>query len=212
MNDVFNAPTAAGPTPEREPDYEAFADLAERLHRLQAADCRPQLGDRGAREAPARTQSPLLGAPAADPPSPLAADVAAVRRHLDLQPGRHDFELTAFPFERRRDEVGMRCRSLLGVLYFLSQSVELPPPDVEAGLVTVTEDGRGTAFDWSKVTGKVMAIHSQKDRPDNAYVAVPYRGWWFYIADDDQRSKATFSLLNILFSLQSATGKGNRPS
>src|SRR6516165_1973226 len=29
VNDVFNAPTAGGPTPSRKPDYEAFATLAE---------------------------------------------------------------------------------------------------------------------------------------------------------------------------------------
>lgn len=56
-----------------------------------------------------------------------------------------------------------------------------------------------------------MAIHSQKERPQRAYVAVQYRGSWFYIADADARSKATFSLVNILFSLQSATGKGKSP-
>jgi len=85
--------------------------------------------------------------------------------------------------------------------------VEPPLPDVQAGVVTVTE----RPFDWSKVTGKVMAIHSQEKRPDRAYVAVQYRGWWFYIADDDQSSKATFSLVSILFSLQSETGKGKSP-
>jgi hypothetical protein len=37
LNDVFNAPTASGPTPEGKPDYERFADLAERLHRLHDA-------------------------------------------------------------------------------------------------------------------------------------------------------------------------------
>jgi hypothetical protein len=37
MNDVFNAPTATGPTPERKPDYEAFGDLAERFQRLRLA-------------------------------------------------------------------------------------------------------------------------------------------------------------------------------
>ena len=42
-------------------------------------------------------------------------------------------------------------------------------------------------------------------------VAVQHRGWWFYIADDDQSSKATFSLLNILYSLQQATGQGKSP-
>jgi hypothetical protein len=108
-------------------------------------------------------------------------------------------------------EVGLRCRSLLGVLYFLSAAVEPPAPDVEAGLVTVTRDDDGQPFDWKKVMRKVMAIHSQEGRPTNAYVAVQHRGSWFYVADDDQNSKATFSLLNILFSLQSATGKGKSP-
>ena len=61
------------------------------------------------------------------------------------------------------------------------------------------------------MTGKVMTIHSQEEEPQRAYLAVQHRGWWFYIADDDQTSKTTFSLLNILFSLQSASGKGKSP-
>jgi len=212
INDVFNAPTATGPTPEREPDYEAFADLADRFHRLQLAGL---IGlnwemKEHEKDPPGRNPHFWVRQPA-DPKSHLAADVAAVRRDLDLAPGRDDFQLTAFPFERQRTEVGVRCRSLLGVLYFLSQSVELPTPDVQAGLATVTLDDHGRPFDWSKVTGRVMAIHSQKERPEKAYVAVRYRGSWFYIADNDQRSKATFSLLNILFSLQAATGKDESP-
>ena len=37
VNDLFNAPTATGPTPEHPPDYEAFADFATRFHRLYEA-------------------------------------------------------------------------------------------------------------------------------------------------------------------------------
>jgi hypothetical protein len=212
INDVFNAPTATGPTPEHEPDYEAFAHLADRFHRLQLAGL---IGlnwemKEHEKDPPGRNPHFWVRQPA-NLKSHLAADVAAVRRDLDLAPGRDDFQLTAFPFERQRTEVGMRCRSLLGVLYFLSQSVELPAPDVQAGLATVTLDDHGRPFDWSKVTGRVMTIHSQKERPEKAYVAVRYRGSWFYIADDDPRSKATFSLLNILFSLQAATGKNESP-
>jgi hypothetical protein len=212
VNDVFNAHTAGGPTPERRPDYEAFADLAERLQRLRLAGLFGLNWEMKEHEAqpPGRNPRFWVHAPA-DPSSPLAADVAAVRRQLGLQPGRDEFTLTAFPFGRQPTEVGMRCRSLLGVLYFLSQSVEPPAPDVRAGLVTVTKDDNGQPFDWSKVTSKVMTIHSQKERPRNAYIAVQHRGWWFYIADDDKSSKTTFSLLNILFSLQAATGKGKAP-
>lgn len=104
----------------------------------------------------------------ADPRSPLAADVAAVRRALGLEPGRDEFVLTAFPYDRQSTEVGVRCRSLLSVLYALSQSVEVPLPDVQAGLVTVTEDPDGRPFDWSKVMRRVMTVHSQEGRPNNA--------------------------------------------
>src|SRR5262252_6362480 len=224
VNDVVNAPTAGGPTPARKPDFEAFADLAERMERLREArlegvnwvqkkpETEPPTPDKNKPEtkAPGRELVFWIHQPA-DPRSPLAADVAAVRRALDLEPGRDEFVLTAFPYKRKPFEVGMRCRSLLGVLYFLSQSVEVPVQDVHAGRVTVTEDRFGQPFDWSQITRKVMTIHSQQSRPENAYVAVQHRGSWFYIADDDHTSKATWSLLNILFALQSASAQGKSP-
>ena len=157
VNDVFNAPTAGGPTPERTPDYEAFADFAARLQRLRLAGLVGLNWEPKEHETDPPGRNPHFWLhPPADPHSPLAADVAAVRHDLGLEPGKDDFRLTAFPFQRQPTEVGLRCRSLLGVLYFLSQAVEVPAPDVQAGLVTVTEDGRGRPFDWSRVTGKVM--------------------------------------------------------
>jgi hypothetical protein len=212
MNDVVNAPTATGPTPEDPPEYEAFAAVASRLQRLRLAGLFGLNWEmrENEKQPPGRNPRFWLHMPA-DPRSPLAADVTAVRRELGLAPDVDEFQLTAFPFKRRRNEVGLRCRSLLAVLYFLSTSVEVPPADVAAGLATVTKDDQGRPFDWSLVTKKVMTIHSSRDRPEAAYLAVQHRGWWFYLADDDQTSKATFSLVNILFSLQSTSGKGKSP-
>ena len=213
INNVVNAPTATGPTPQREPNYEAFRDLAVRLRRLQAAGLFGLDWDMQRTEkVPAGHFSHFWLHMPADASSPLAADVAQVRRLLELEPGRENFQLTAFPFDRQPGEVGLRCRSLLGVLYFLSEAVEPPVPHVQAGLVTVTKDDNGQPFDWSKVTSGILSIHSQLVPPGNAAVAVQHRGWWFYIADDDPNSKATFSLLNILFGLQSASGKGKSPA
>ena len=45
-------------------------------------------------------------------------------------------------------------------------------------------------------------MRSSTSRPANAFVAVPYRGAWFYIADNDLESKSTFMLLTQLFNLQ----------
>ncbi len=212
VNDLFNAPTATGPTPESKPDYEQFTDFVERFQRLRDAHLIGLNWERqeNEKDPPGRDPHFWILSPQ-DPASPLAADVEAVRRQLGLESGREDFRLTGFPFRRAPDEVGMRCRSLLAILYFLASAVEPPAGDVEAGLVTITRDASGRPFDWQDLSGRLMTIHSQEDRPENAYVAVPYRGAWFYIADADRSSKATFSLVNILFSLQSATGKGKSP-
>ena len=147
----------------------------------------------------------------ADTNSPLAADVLAVREALQLAPGRDDFSLNAFPFKRQPDEVGIRCRSLMSILYFLSTAVEVPPPHLADGLVTVTRDEQGKPFDWKQLSGRVLTIRSQPDRPAHAAVAVKHRGWWFYIADNDPNSKITFTLLNTLFELQATTGSGKSP-
>jgi len=212
INNVFNAPTATGPTPEIPPNYQTFLKLAENLRHLQTAGLvglNWEMRD-DEKQPPGRNPRFWVRRPA-DTNSPLATDEALVRRDLELDPALQSFRLTAFPFERRPDEIGIRCRSLLGVLYYLSQSVEVPVPHRAAGLVSITRDEHGELFDWSQVTGMVMTIRSQKERPTTAAVAVKYRDWWFYLADNDQNSKATFSLLNILFSLQSASASGKSP-
>src|SRR5262249_20567510 len=208
------------------PSFEAVANRAERMERLREArlegvnwvqkkpETQPPAPGQNKPEtkAPGRELVFWIHQPA-DPRSPLAADVAAVRRALDLEPGRAEFVLTEFPYRRQPSEVGVDSRSLLGVLYFLSQSVEVPAQDVQAGPATVTHDDLGQPFHRSRTTRTIMTIHSQEKQPATAYVAVQHRGWWFYIADADHTSKATWSFLTILFALQSASAHGKgRPS
>jgi hypothetical protein len=212
MNNVLNSPETAGPTPQHAPDYARFAKLAEQLQRLAQARLAGSNWERQGRETNAPGGKPLFWIrKPTDPNSPLASDVASVRQALELPDEDTEFQLTAFPFKRKPQEVGIRCRSLLGVLFFLSTAVEPPAPHVKAGLLTITKDEDGRPFDWSTFTGKVMTIHSSKERPADAAVAVPYRGWWFYLADNDQNSKITFNLLNILFQLQATTASGKSP-
>jgi hypothetical protein len=47
------------------------------------------------------------------------------------------------------------------------------------------------------VTRGLFAVHVCKGHkpPANAYIAVKYRGYWYYVDDSDQASKATLSLV-----------------
>ncbi len=50
----------------------------------------------------------------------------------------------------------------------------------------------------------LISMQVSEDMPADAFVAVFYRNRWHSIADGDARSKLFFTLLGVLFSLQSA--------
>ncbi len=212
INDLYNAISVTGPTPRHKPAYEPFLEFTEHFRDLQKAGLLGLDWERKGHEtnAPARDPQLWIRMPA-DTNSPLAAEVRAVHHALGLPSDRAEFRLSAFPYGRQPAEVGIRCRSLMGILYFLSTAVEPPASHVAAGLVTLTQDENGQPFDWSKFTGTVLSIHSAKTKPAEAAVAIQHRGWWFYIADNDANSKITFSLLNTLFQLQATSGSGKSP-
>jgi hypothetical protein len=100
--------------------------------------------------------------------------------------------------------ITLRIRSFLQMVAYVAHGVHVPAEHVAAGLVTVTRNASGQTFDRRLVTDGFFRVHSIKndERPPNAHVAVPYRGYWFYIDERDQDTKATFSLMMDLFRLQ----------
>jgi len=148
-----------------------------------------------------------------------APNVGELVKLLGLAGGRHQYEITPGSDEAslagdprpRREKLSMETRSLMGILFYLSQGVEVPASHQEAGLVTVTRDTDGATFDWSQVTGDLLQIHSQRMAPRHAAVAIRYRGHWFYIDQTDLSSKSTFALLGQLFALQAGGGTSVAP-
>jgi hypothetical protein len=107
--------------------------------------------------------------------------------------------------------ISLVTRSLMGVLFYVSQGVVVPPEDQAAGRVTVTRAVDGAPFDWLEVTGDLLHVRASRTRPADAYVAIHYRGAWFYIADNDLGSKSTFALLTQLFALQGGEVRSSGP-
>ena len=131
------------------------------------------------------------------------ADYLEFTHLLKLDPDKLVYPVTVAARGGHANSINLRFRSLAGVMYFLSQSVQVPEADVAAGRVTVTQDEAGQVFDWQRVTEGVMRIKSSSQPPDNAAVAVNYRNSWFYIDDSDLDSKTTFALLGQVYQLQS---------
>ena len=130
---------------------------------------------------------------------------------LDLSPDTLEYKLALSSGDDNKTQLRLETRSFMGIMYFLSQSVEIPSSDVELGKVRVTLDEDGNAFSWDKITNELMRIKSASSKPSKAAATVEYRGSWFYIDDSDLQSKSTFQLLGQLFALQSKGGLSNAP-
>ena len=211
INNIRNAPRAAGPTPATAPQYKTFKRLTDLMRNLQIKD---GLDIRLEHPAPGGMEnrgSSRIVMRLAEQGEALPESRELVKL-LGLLPDKPFYVVHGHTIRPdRHDHIGIQTRSLMGVLYYLSQGVKVPPADIEAGKVTVTHTADGGVFDWDLVTGDLLRVHSQTAKPDKAAVSVEYRGHWFYIADSDLTSKTTFSLLHHLFALQSGDVQSTQP-
>jgi len=199
MNDVGNAQGANGPTPARAPPYEEFKRLSYLLR---------QLGLEGLYTGAIYNNQPVL---VFEPEALDHVQYQELTQTLGLDPARLVFPVIVAARSSENNSINLRFRSFSGVMYFLSQSVQVPEADIIAGRVTVTRDAAGQPFDWQQVTEGILTIRSSAAAPDNAAVAINYRDSWFYIDDSDLDSKSTFSLLSQVYQLQAGDAKSVVP-
>jgi hypothetical protein len=142
-------------------------------------------------------------------------ELAELDSLLNLVPGRRRYEIVTaargnsdpakFPVPPG-NEVCIVPRSSAQVLFYLGSGIELPPEHIAAGLVHLPVDQDGRVIDAREITRglfEVRICHGHKP-PATAFVAVRYRGWWYYIDDRDSASKATFTLVQELTRLDFA--------
>ena len=149
--------------------------------------------------------------------SPEMQEVAKI---FGLKPGLNKYRIKSelseeanetLPSPLGNDTFYLNLRSVLQIMTFLSKGVCVPEEHVISGVAPVTLDASGQPFDWTQVTAGNFVVHAQKHRPKAAEVAVPYRGYWFYIAADDVNSRAALAILEVEFALQESDGKSAGP-
>lgn len=204
LGPLVNAARASGPTPEIVPKYQDF---------FEAADLLQSLWERGSLELALATSEKGQACLVIqfDDAARGSDEVTRLKELLGLPASMELTGLTASQTEITGDGVALVTRSLMACMYFLSQGVEPPAKDVEAGRVTLTRDDTGAPFDWARITGGLMRIRSGECDPEAVYASVEYRGMTFWIDDGDLDSKSTFALLGQLLELQSGSARGVGP-
>lgn len=198
-----NAPRASGPTPSQAPLYRDFFAACQILRDLwHVGKLDLKAAQRGEQQMMMLQIDPTL---AADP------QVVRLAHLLGLSQPMTTILLSANVRPNEPDVVQVTSRSLLAGMFYASQGVEPPEEHVRKGRVTLTLDDDGAPFDWTLVTGEILRVHSQFRRPTDAYVAVSYRGRWWFIRDSDLDSKSTFSFLSQVLEMLSSDVRGAMP-
>jgi hypothetical protein len=153
---------------------------------------------------------PAPSSSAAPAPSGTATPAEAPGTEKDTG-GVRAVPLESGGFPRNPARVMLTGRSILGVMTFLAQQVDVPAEHLRQGVAHQTLGSDGKPFDWNEISGGMFRVRSSAEKPEHAYLEVFYRGYWFYIDDTDIESKSTYTLLAQLFSLQSASGTMQTP-
>lgn len=138
----------------------------------------------------------------------VEADIQFVRKTLGLNPSSGEFNIAYGSVAKDDKELAILTRSMLEIIIDLASYIDVPAAHVEEKRVNPTMPAE---MQNGKPVPLLIRIYSSAARPDNAFIAVPYRNYWYWIDDRDLRSKTLFSFLMFIFSLTETGGKEGAP-
>lgn len=181
----------------------AFYPLLEKLRTLQAS------GAIGLRVQKTNEKDATLVTIRGKLDAATDEDSLAVRKMLGLDLAAQDFTIAYAAVAKNDRELAILSRSVLEIIVDLASYIDVPAVHVEEMRVNAThleEASSGSAV------SPLIRIHSSREKPADAFAAVPYRGYWFFIDDRDLPSKRMFSFLMFVFTLVEKTdGKEGAP-
>jgi hypothetical protein len=138
-------------------------------------------------------------------PSEVREKIGEVRQLLGLESGQTAFRLVYSPLRGNTGELSVETRTIWQVLASLSLGVDLPQAHQKRRLAPPVGEA-------PPVDQLLLRVHSSDSRPANTYACVLYQGQWFWIADDDWKSKRTFSSILFIFTLADTGASQNLPA
>jgi len=128
----------------------------------------------------------------------VKAKVRRLNKVLDLPEGNTTFRIGKGIRHSDSLQIALSTRSILELMAEISSTIEVPREQLDAKVTYMSPDFK--MHDGSPER-PFIKIRSSKTQPDDPFISVLYRGYWFYIAIDDFMSKQTFSHILLLSSL-----------
>jgi len=135
-------------------------------------------------------------------------DINFVRKILGLDPSLSEFRVVYGSQPKDDKEIALLTRSILDIMTDLASYIVVPAAHVEEKRVMPTileETVEGYRFP------PLIRINSSKDKPDDAFIGIPYRNYWFWIDDRDLKSKSVFTFLMFIFLLTETEARQGAP-
>jgi hypothetical protein len=199
LNGVRNRSITAGTVREADP---AFRRALQLLSEVQAS------GAFGMRveETKDKRSAAVLFFRHEDAPPEILEKLAELRRVLKLPADQRRWVLTYSPVRGEDGELAVNSRSMLQILSAFASYVDVPKAHLDERRAVSVSDG--TPPDNRQ---EVVRIHSGKERPADAFAAVFYRGYWFWIDDGDWQTKRALTAVMFFFTLEGTAGTDKLP-
>jgi len=141
----------------------------------------------------------------------VSADILAAQdelaKLLGMRRGAKEYTVTFGEVAKSDTELAMLTRSMLSMMVELAGQITVPGEHVTEGRTVASLVDTYAPDD----VRRLMTIQHSTDKPDDAFIAVRYKDYWFWISDRDFHSKRIFAYLMILFSLTESGGKEGLP-
>ncbi len=142
------------------------------------------------------------------PPEVVAAG-EELTKLLGIRPGEGEYRVVFAEVAKDDRELAMLTRSMLSIMVELATEINVPEEHVTEGrTVPSLMNENGTV---QKDVRRLITIRQTSEKPDDAFSAVTYKDYWFWIDDRDFNAKRTFAYLMLLFSLTETGGKEGLP-
>lgn len=189
LNGVYNHATLAGLRRPADPDFYPLVEAWRRIQLSRSFSMRiEKRGD----------EQLTIGVFASRLEPEVRRDIEFIGRTLNLKAVNGEILLQYGALQRTQNELAVLSRSMIEVLNELAADIEVPSEHASAGRTFGTAQLPENA---SLYDAPMVRIHSGPAPPTDPFAGVHYRGTWYWISDQDLRSKRSLTFLLLFFSL-----------